>query len=49
MKALQSGRVWHDVIKEAPVKLDVVVALARDSQGAWENFRGKRHKKGVGR
>lgn len=35
-------RTRHDAIKEAPVKLSAVVALAKDSQGIWEKVKGKK-------
>lgn len=41
-EALQNERIGHDVIKEAPVKLSEVVALAKDSQEIWKQVKGKR-------
>lgn len=41
MEALQNEYMQHDVIKEAPVKLSVAIALAKDSQGIWK-IKGKK-------
>lgn len=35
-------RAYDDVSKEAPVKLSVATALAKDSQKIWEDVKGKR-------
>lgn len=43
MEALQNKHIWHDVIREAPVKLSAAaVAQAKDSQGMWDKGKGRK-------
>lgn len=41
-EALQNKCIRQDIIKEAPIKLSVAIALARDSQRIWEKVEGSR-------
>lgn len=42
METIQNEHIWHDVIKEAPVKLSVAIALAKNIQRILEKVKGKR-------
>lgn len=42
VEALQNKCIRQDIIKEAPIKLLVAIALARDSQRIWEKVEGSR-------
>lgn len=47
VEALQNERIWNDIKKDAPVRLSVAVALAKDSQVVWEKVKRKKAQKQI--